>query len=115
MNAQDVLLGDHRAFEQIGPERDAREVAAMALLAALAQQVDDHRAHDPARVREETRAIGKGDVAALGEPDERFVHQRRGVQHDVATAPAQAGARELAQLGVARREPLLQIGRPALA
>src|SRR5262249_50198036 len=83
----------------LGVERAVRRSTAAARRAALAHVVDDHRAHHAAHVFEEMAAVLRLELAALGEAQERFMHERARLERP-APAAAHARSRERAQLRV---------------
>jgi hypothetical protein len=68
--------------------------------------IDQHAPHQAGRDAEKVRAILPADAAGVGQPEERFVHQGRGLQGVTATLAAHVPASQAAKLRLhERRQP----------
>jgi hypothetical protein len=74
---------------------------------APANEVHDHGAHDASGVVHEVKAVLEQRSARFHEPKVPLVHERRGVEQDVAAAGAQAGPRHAAKLSIGGGEQLV--------
>lgn len=73
-------------------------VAAAAFGKARARQVDDHRAHDVARIAKEVAAVLDLELARVHKSQVGFVDQRRGIEQGAACVAAEPRVRHAAQI-----------------
>jgi hypothetical protein len=79
-------------------------ISATPLGLALAREIDDDRAHDASRVREEVATFGAGEFSRALEAQEALVQQHRRVEQRVAAPVAKLRARLPAQILVGHGE-----------
>jgi hypothetical protein len=102
MNPDDFLLA-RRLGRRLGLEAGVRAATTATDRQAPPGEVHDDRAHGLGCPSHEVHPAFESQVVRLGEPDERFVDERAGIEQRVPASGAQPPAREPAQIGVDRR------------
>jgi hypothetical protein len=111
VHLEDLVVGGPELVGDVGVERDMLGAAAALVGLALADVVDDHRPHRRRGVRKEVVAILEPQATGALQAQERLVHQRGGVEHQVPVAGREPRAGEAAQLAVELGGQAVQVDR----